>query len=489
MAKSVLEIQEETKNTIKEIAKLQKAANKIAVGKGGGLTQFKFFANKLERFNEVKGNITNVLGFLTNKAAREEALMAEQVGIDLKTFRENQKAARLSEINQALLEKQFEKLNASGINASEFYNKLSDTQKEQIANDKQQQDKLFKLLGETAFDTNRTQEESLKAFEEGLSKLNDTELEQQKQAKFFYMDGVKRQNERDADERRRFDEQKRDKQPLQKNQPQSTISGRTAGEGDDSGIADEVIGSSIGIIIGKYLGKGGAFFKAIGRGLMMIPLGITKLFAFAFNPVGLAVIGGVLLFKFKDEISAFIGKAFNYLGGKINSLFESIGKFVDNILEGIRNYLSKIPIIGRFFKKEGEGTKEVPQVVSEEQIKREQGAMKTLLGGTPSETINQTPQQSMMNTITPNEIISQTGGQSFEQAEGRVQTLQKQLDEKIKRVDEISKNAIDKLITQGQPILTNLVNNAQNTANNITETVVKSVRNNDPLINLTRNYR
>ena len=147
--------------------------------------------------------------------------MAEQVGIDLKTFRENQKAARLSQINQALLEKQFEKLNATGVNASEFYNKLSDTQKEQIANDKQQQDKLFKLLGETAFDTNRTQEESLKAFEEGLSKLNDTELEQQKQAKFFYMDSVKRQNERDADERRRFDEQKRDKQPLQKNQPQS----------------------------------------------------------------------------------------------------------------------------------------------------------------------------------------------------------------------------------------------------------------------------
>ena len=115
--------------------------------------------------------------------------------------------------------------------------------------------------------------------------------------------------------------------------------------------------------------------------------------------------------------------------------------------------------------------------------------MKTLLGGTPNETISQTPQQSMMNTIIPNETISQTGGQSFEQAEGRVQTLQKQLDEKIKRVDEISKNAIDRLVTQGQPILTNLVNNAQNTANNITETVVKSVRNNDPLINLTRNYR
>jgi len=470
MAKSVLEIQEETKNTIKEIAKLQKAANKIAVGKGAGLTQFKFFANKLERFNEVKGNITNVLGFLTNKAARDEALMAEQVGIDLKTFRENQKAARLSQINQALLEKQFEKMNSAGINASEFYNKLSDTQKEQIANDKQQQDKLFKLLGETAFDTNRTQEQQLKAFEEGLAKLNDTQLDQKKQAKEFYIAGVKRQNEKDADERAKFDKQKRE-QPLQKNQPQSTISGRTAGEGDDSGIRDEVVGNTIALFLGRFLGRGGGFFKAISRGLMMIPLGITKLFAFAFNPVGLAVIGGVLLFKFKDEISAFIGKAFNYLGGKINSLFESIGKFVDNILDGIRNYLSKIPIIGRFFKKEGEGTKEVPQVVSEEQIKREQGLQKTLLGGTPSDT------------------TSQTGGQSFEQAEGRVQTLQKQLDEKIKRVDDISKNAIDKLVTQSQPVVSNFINNASNTANNIAENVIKTVRNNDPLLNLQRNLR
>ena len=376
-------------------------------------------------------------------------------------------------------EKQIELDTEAGGQLGEYFNNLNKDQQKLINGSETHQKELLQFFGKVQQLNTLNEDARTKLLAAKVEELVDTNEKQLKE---------QIETRQDALRDKSLEGEEETIGPLTLAQQKAKIEDSIDIKVDDS-IADEVVGSSIGVMLGKFLSPGGGFFKAISRGLMMIPLGITKLFAFAFNPVGLAVIGGVLLFKFKDEISAFIGKAFNYLGGKINSLFESIGKFVDNILEGIRNYLSKIPIIGRFFKKEGEGTKEVPQVVSEEQIKREQGAMKTLLGGTPNETISQTPQQSMMNTIIPNETISQTGGQSFEQAEGRVQTLQKQLDEKIKRVDEISKNAIDRLVTQGQPILTNLVNNAQNTANNITETVVKSVRNNDPLINLTRNYR
>lgn len=475
-----LELSEKSTKLLEEIKKLSKQANKLTgATTGRGLTQFKFFGDKVEKFNEYRDNTAKVFNFLTNKAKQDEEVIAAMRGITVKQLRADIKAKQQFDILKERFEKQIELDTEAGGQLGEYFNNLNKDQQKLINGSETHQKELLQFFGKVQQLNTLNEDARTKLLAAKVEELVDTNEKQLKE---------QIETRQDALRDKSLEGEEETIGPLTLAQQKAKIEDSIDIKVDDS-IADEVVGSSIGVMLGKFLSPGGGFFKAISRGLMMIPLGITKLFAFAFNPVGLAVIGGVLLFKFKDEISAFIGKAFNYLGGKINSLFESIGKFVDNILEGIRNYLSKIPIIGRFFKKEGEGTKEVPQVVSEEQIKREQGAMKTLLGGTPSETISQTPQQSMMNTITPNEIISQTGGQSFEQAEGRVQTLQKQLDEKIKRVDEISKNAIDKLITQGQPILTNLVNNAQNTANNITETVVKSVRNNDPLINLTRNYR
>ena len=458
-----LELSEKSTKLLEEIKRLSKQANKLTgATTGRGLTQFKFFGDKVQKFNEYRDNTAKVFNFLTNKAKQDEEAIAAMRGTTVKQLRADIKAKQQFDILKERFEKQIELDTQANGQLGEYFNNLNKDQQKLINGSEIHQQELLQFFGQAQQLNTLNEDARNKLLADKIEKLANTNEKQLK---------LEVEAREDAKRIKSLEGEQEIMGPLTLDQQRAKIEDSINIKVPDDGIQDEVVGNTIALFLGRFLGRGGGFFKAISRGLMMIPLGITKLFAFAFNPVGLAVIGGVLLFKFKDEISAFIGKAFNYLGGKINSLFESIGKFVDNILDGIRNYLSKIPIIGRFFKKEGEGTKEVPQVVSEEQIKREQGLQKTLLGGTPSDT------------------ISQTGGQSFEQAEGRVQTLQKQLDEKIKRVDDISKNAIDKLVTQSQPVVSNFINNASNTANNIAENVIKTVRNNDPLLNLQRNLR
>ena len=458
-----LELSEKSTKLLEEIKRLSKQANKLTgATTGRGLTQFKFFGDKVQKFNEYRDNTAKVFNFLTNKAKQDEEAIAAMRGTTVKQLRADIKAKQQFDILKERFEKQIELDTQANGQLGEYFNNLNKDQQKLINGSEIHQQELLQFFGQAQQLNTLNEDARNKLLADKIEKLANTNEKQLK---------LEVEAREDAKRIKSLEGEQEIMGPLTLDQQRAKIEDSINIKVPDDGIQDEVVGNTIALFLGRFLGRGGGFFKAISRGLMMIPLGITKLFAFAFNPVGLAIIGGALLFKFKDEISAFIGKAFNYLGGKINSLFESIGKFVDNILDGIRNYLSKIPIIGRFFKKEGEGTKEVPQVVSEEQIKREQGLQKTLLGGTPSDT------------------ISQTGGQSFEQAEGRVQTLQKQLDEKIKRVDDISKNAIDKLVTQSQPVVSNFINNASNTANNIAENVIKTVRNNDPLLNLQRNLR
>ena len=55
---------------------------------------------------------------------------------------------------------------------------------------------------------------------------------------------------------------------------------------------------------------------------------MIKVLGFALNPI---VLGGALLFIFKDEISKFIGMTFKFLGEKMAEAFNAFNRFLSSI--------------------------------------------------------------------------------------------------------------------------------------------------------------
>lgn len=339
-----LELTEKNLKLLQDIRNLSKERNKLTgVTDGRGLTQFRFFADKVEQFNRYRDNTSKVFNFLTGKAKRDEIALAESQGIDVEQLRQLQKDNLVQASLKEQFEKQVELQKSLNTDFEKYFDKLSDDQKELLQKDEKKFTELFQTFTQTAAnkeltDTQRNNELT-KAIEKVISNANENTNRVIQGNKQNTQDAIDNENENISDAIDRESIAGRKPNPrlgASLVQPTTPITPEVTVESKDGFSLLEALGfTKIFNMFGKVFRKG--FLRSIVRGSALIfgkgiitkfIFGLTKVLGLALNPV---VLGGALLFIFKDEISKLIGMTFRFLGKQLAAAINGFKRFISNI--------------------------------------------------------------------------------------------------------------------------------------------------------------
>ena len=167
-----LELTEKNLKLLQDIRNLSKERNKLTgVTEGRGLTQFRFFADKVEKFNRYRDNTAKVFNFLTGKAKRDEIALAESQGIDVEQLRQLQKDNLVQASLKEQFQKQVELQKSLNTDFEKYFDKLSDDQKELLQKDEEKFTNLFKTFTQTAANKELTDTDRNKKLTEAIEKV------------------------------------------------------------------------------------------------------------------------------------------------------------------------------------------------------------------------------------------------------------------------------------------------------------------------------
>ena len=337
-----LELTEKNLKLLQDIRNLSKERNKLTgVTDGRGLTQFRFFADKVEKFNRYRDNTAKVFNFLTGKAKRDEIALAESQGIDVEQLRQLQKDNLVQASLKEQFEKQVELQKSLNTDFEKYFDKLSDDQKELLQKDEKKFTELFQTFTKTAANKELTDTQRnntlTEAIEKVISNANENTNRVIQGNKQNTQDAIDNENENisDAIDRESIAGRQANTafgtslvQPTTPVTPEVTVEQVSK---DGFGLL-EILGlNKIFGVVSKIFRRGIlASFKRASLLIFGKPFiaGMIKVLGFALNPIAL---GGALLFIFKDEISKFIGMTFKFLGEKMAEAFNAFNRFLSSI--------------------------------------------------------------------------------------------------------------------------------------------------------------
>lgn len=335
-----LELTEKNLKLLEDIRNLSKERNKLTgVTDGRGLTQFAFFADKVEKFNRFRDSTAKVFNFLTGKAKRDEIALAESQGIDVEQLRQLQKDNLVQASLKEQFEKQVELQKSLNTNFEKYFDKLSDDQKELLQKDEEKFTELFQTFTQTAAnkeltDTQRNNKLT-EAIEKVISNANENTNKVIQGNKQNTQDAIDNENENisDAIDRESIaGRQANTAFGASLVQPTTPVTPEVTVESKDGFGLLEILGlNKIFGVVSKIFRRGIlASFKRASLLIFGKPFiaGMLKVLGFALNPIAL---GGALLFIFKDEISKLLGMTFKFLGEKMAEVFNAFNRFLSSI--------------------------------------------------------------------------------------------------------------------------------------------------------------
>ena len=466
-----LELTEKNLKLLQDIRNLSKERNKLTgVTDGRGLTQFRFFADKVEQFNRYRDNTSKVFNFLTGKAKRDEKALAESQGIDVEQLRQLQKDNLVQASLKEQFEKQVELQKSLNTNFEKYFDKLSDDQKELLQKDEKKFTELFQTFTQTAANKELTDTQRNNTLTEAIEKVVSNANENTNRViqgnKQNTQDAIDNENENisDAIDRESIaGRQANTAFGASLVQPTTPIAPEVTVESKDGFSLLEAVGfTKIFDMFGKVFRKG--FLSSIVRGSALIfgkgvitkfIFGLTKVLGLALNPV---VLGGALLFIFKDEISKLIGMTFRFLGKQLAAAINGFKRFISNIF----------PF--SLFMDEND-------YLTNDQIKSKQE-------------FEQKQREDIQKLTKPEVkfVDPATLGRNQELVNGeeKISSDLTKLGQNIKQVDMINESA---LADKASSTFMNVQTNTDNSNNSISNTSTSStpIRTHDPLINTFRN--